>query len=226
MADDAYSEADGPSGPKEGSGELTEHQNATVAVRRGPLAAHQLDAVAILSLNGVAYDDIAGQVGCSTDQVKHLVRDKANHTFNALVAGYREKILTHSVQHRMKMMKLMNASYEAVENAIQQRGDARLAKDTAFQVFKEALPAPETPKQEMQVNLGFQNVHLQQEVTTSTNEMLGKLPEILNRLGEVVGTVDPHTRKGTAALPQAYSQPDKDTEEVVDADFSSTDSEA
>ena len=189
--------------------------------RKGPIPNHILDAIAIMSLSGARCEDIADQVGLTVKAVQRLVAEKSNHKFNAIVEGYREKLLKVAVQHKMRLGGMMEAAYLAFERSLTQDRDLRLAKETAKDVFAEVVPKPEQQRPDsIDVNVGFQSIHLQQEVTNQFGETATKFGELIERVAGALGP-DTHTKKGPDALPSAYSTTEAEPEDaVIEADFS------
>ena len=189
-------------------------------VKKGPIPNHILDAVAILALSGARVEEISNQVGLPLKTVSHLVVNKNNHKFNGIMEGYRERMLKVAVQHKLKLGGMMASAYDAVERALVQDRDAKLAKDTAFDLFKEVIPQPAKDKPEsVGTSTSFVNIQLQQEVNTSFGETAGKFGELIETIAKM-GTVDVHTKKGIDALPSAYTDTGGEPEDVVmEAEF-------
>ena len=189
-----------------------------VLAKRGPIPNHILDAIAILSLSGARAEDISVQVGLPVKTVTRLVTEQANHKFNAIVEGYREKLLKHAVQHKIRLGAMMEYSYNAYERALTQDRDLRLAKDTAKDVFEQVVPSQQRRPEQVDVNVGFQSIHLQQEVNNSFGETAGKFAELLGSVATLLGAPDPHTKKGPEALPSAYEHQEPE-DVVLEAEF-------
>ena len=195
--------------------------NGAVAPRRGPLAKHQLECVALLAIGGCSYDAIASQVGCTAETVKTLVRDGGNPTYNSIDAAYRDKMLQASVKHQYRLTRKFDDAYAAIDKALT-GNDVRVAVENAWKLFDNALPGQarkaESPGGDR--HLTALQINIQSEAHEATTAAIEKLGPMLAHLGAVVDEPDPHTRRGLAALPQAYNVPAEDDVEIVDADFS------
>jgi hypothetical protein len=182
-----------------------------------------MECVALLALAGVPYKGIAEQIDATEAQITALVRDRKSKVYNSIEAVVRDRVLQKSVKHRYRLMGMMDDAYDAVGNALS-ANDKRLAAEQAWKLFDNALPEQsaraKAPQGEQPAIGTAIQLNIATELHENTVEAAGKLGELLTRLGEVVGTPDPHTRKGTAALPQAYSLPKENEPEVIDADFS------
>ena len=189
----------------------------TVPVEREPntrLPTHILDALAIMTLRGLRYADMATAVGVPQNTVEALVREGKNAEFQALLEGYRKRMLASTTTVQQDLMELVPTGVVAVRRALEQDRDPKLAKDTAWELMDRVFPKPQD-KSDVNVNVGFQNVQTQVEINQAFVEVGTKFGELLTTLSKQ--DPDRHVRTGVDALPSAYEIP-QEAKEVSDVD--------
>jgi hypothetical protein len=183
-----------------------------VAAAREPgtrLPTHILDALAIMTLRGLRYADMATAVGVPQATVEKLVRDGHNKEFQGLLDGYRKRMLASTTTVQQDLMELVPTGVVAVRRALEQDRDLRLAKDTAWELMDRVFPRPQD-KSDVNVNVGFQSVQTQVEINQAFVEVGTKFGQLL----ETLSKQDPnrHVRTGVDALPSAYEVPTEATD--------------
>ena len=178
-------------------------EDTTPTLRQGPIPEHLLHAIALMSLNLVPTADIATAAGLKVDAVGRLLAGE-NTKYNELLDGYRKKILNTTSTHQLHLADLIEKAYGAVERALVQNTDLRLAKDTGFEVMDRVLPnraerladAPST-----NISVALQTNILQTEVNTGIKSIIGQFGELV----EAVTSQDPerHVKTGAEALPRS-----------------------
>ena len=188
------------------------HPNA----KRGPIPKYILDAVALMVLNTVPAVTIATSTGLKVEQVKRLL-DGTNKKFEAILDGYRQKLLGCTVNHQLRLMELMDQAYAAVGNALQ-GNDVRIAKETAFEVMDRALPQRAERADGINMGINIQTNIVQTEVNKSISDMVSSFAG----LAGAISTQDPerHVKTGLDALPRAINV-EALSEEVTTVDLSS-----
>ena len=166
-------------GPVEGNGE--EDAASTDSPRRGRIPHHMLQVVALMVVNGASYESIATSTGLPHDTLQRLVTEGANKRFNKYVEAYREKVLKATSFHQMKLMDMLDHAYIAVQRGLGSEDD-KLAVDTAFKLMDRVVPNTVNQQAAMEVNVGFQNVHLENQVHTTFKAVSGKIESLMGRL--------------------------------------------
>jgi hypothetical protein len=133
----AYVDADTP-----GDADPTSDPADAPATARRParrLATYQLDFVAMALTNAVPPDEIAAAVEVDPQYIRYLAR-RSNERFNKLWDGYRQQLLNETVAWRFKLAKLLPLGYDAIESALNQRKDLKLACEQAWLVMHAVIP--------------------------------------------------------------------------------------
>lgn len=181
--------------------------------RPGRIPNHVLESVALMVINGARYEDISASTGIKPDTVKALVLGGHNQTFDGLLAAYRKKVLKATSHHQMRLLDLYEHAYRAIHRGLMAEDD-RVAVDTAWKLFDRTLP--QQPKEaQMQVNVGFQNVHLEHQVSNTFQALGEKFESLLSR----VTNEDPHRYlrddDGTYTIPSERPRPSDEVEVEV-----------
>jgi len=166
----------------------------------GPIPEHLLDAIALMTLNMVPPADMALSAGVRPETVKYLLSGE-NDKFNAILDGYRQKILGRTTQHHLRLTELLEHAYGAVERAINS-DDLRASVDASWNLMDRVLPQrADRLETGTTVNLALQTNIVQTEVTGAIKDLVGRFGNLV----EAVTTQDPdrHVLTGAEAVPRA-----------------------
>jgi predicted transcriptional regulator len=192
----------------------------TKAVTKPRIAEYKLDAISVMAHSGRSVAEIADATGVPDQTVRNMLQGGANKKFDDLHEGHRQRILQSAVQAKAEILDLVDVAWPAIRRAITQVEDVRLARDTAFDVLDRAgMGATPAAQNELNVNVGLQNVHVEGETVQAFSVISEKFGELL---GALQGQ-DPKRHELTAAeaLPK-FSEPASQEVDVVDVDFSDT----
>jgi hypothetical protein len=167
------------------------------------LPEHILDAIAMQTLQGTPYGDISRNTGVPKPTVEALVRDGSNQKFQRILEGYREKLLLTVGQNHFKMVAMLDKVHRAIERALDDDTDNKLAVSTAFDVMDRVIPRPEADRS-VNVSLGLTNTVVNNEMSATLTSVSDSFVDLM----QIVATQDPnkHVLDGTAALPSAYNK--------------------
>lgn len=196
---------DEPDSPDEADGSAG---TSIPAVRSGRLPKYVLEAIALMVVNGASYEDISASTGIPADRLRGLVAQGPETGFGRMVEAHRRKILRATAFHQMRLMDLLDHAYNAVSRALQDVDDPKLAKDTAFELFDRVVPQPQ--QADLEVNVGFQNVHLQ----SSVHQVFTKLGNNFESLLGALTTQDPDRHLKSDSV--GYKLPDHATPDQVE----------
>jgi hypothetical protein len=161
------------------------------------LSEHQLDAMAILCVEGVGGDEIARQVGVPREQVLAIIRGGRNQKFDKLLEGYKKKVLQSVMGHRFRLMDLLDDAYLAIDNAIN-NGDSKLRAETSWKLFEQVVPRPKD-EQDHSLKIVINNPTVQAEMGKTINHIHESLDEMVDVLKH--SDEDKHVLIGDEALP-------------------------
>lgn len=170
---------------------------------------YQLDTIAQLScFDANSPEQISSTTGVPVKTIINLLRGGQNKSFDALRAGYQQKVMRNFHGATMRMIDRMPMAEEAIERAIQSE-DTKVAADNAWKLLDKVLPSTNqktSPTSESSVAFIVNNPQIHNELNqtvTSVQDILGTLKNHLSGGG---GGVNSHTLLGNEALPTPTSQ--------------------
>jgi hypothetical protein len=151
----------------------------------GPVPEHILNAAAAMAAGGARAAEISTATGVPVRTVDSWLTEGKNEKFQEIYEHSRGQILRTAAHHQIKLHRLMDFSYDAIERAVNNVTDLRLAAEQAWKVMDRCMGPPDKPT--LDVNVGFQNV----QVNNQVNKVFGKMTEKFANLLETVSEQDP-----------------------------------
>lgn len=167
-------------GLTEPNGQGAPEPAAVASIQAGQHPAHVLHAAALMVVEGARYEDIEQATGVKVRTLRSWVTEGRNEGFQRILTGYREATLKRASEHRWRLGKMVDASYLAIERALTQEEDYKVAKDTAWELMDRVFPQRTGP--DVNVNVGFQSVSFQQEINQTFNRVGEKFAHLLGAL--------------------------------------------
>ena len=177
---------------------------------RTQLKEYQLDVIARLSaMNANTPEQISITTGIPLAKITALYKG-SNKTFNTLQSHYKELVMRHHTGAMMDMVEKLPKCSQAIDGALES-GDARLAKDTAFEIYDRVLPEMNPRlnrgKPETEINLSF--THNNPQAAVILNETMDSVADMVRGLKDhlaLEGEVISHELIGEQALPTPPGQ--------------------
>jgi hypothetical protein len=168
-------------------------------VKRQRLPEHVIDTVALLQAHGVSWEEIAQTVQVSEEKLRRAARQNAGLIRKR--DAYLAEILKTIPRHRHRLARMMDESYDAIQNALGS-DDQRLAAETAFKVLDRAVPPAKSGEaQGTSISVTMNNLNLVTEAKEAVEGITGEISNLLEKARDVTPR---HEHSSEEALPASY----------------------